>query len=623
YGNMIALGRRSRRLDPTRDWTSCDGDEDVRGTQPVWNKHFGLGTVPLDALPKTHDKPWMVGESGGTYYARPGQLAVFNGSAAYRDYRGRNEALAIDLYANIVERARPLFAFFSPAETGWFGLEHLNFGYRDFHRLPGDDDGIWFGPFEEGKPGVQIERLPPYVCTLNPGWDPALPLYRPLPMFEAQQAAQAPDGPLPCPWDRRATPGRPAASGPPPAAGTPAAFVGDPDGPAARELQSLGVDLDPPDDRPVTRLIVDGSAGTADEAATLARQVEDVLAREGTVWVLLHHASGISPAVQALLPAPLSLTDRNATALVPGAPHPATAGLDLPDLYAAEDPVDRSLLQHGMAGPLVDGAETLLAASPTDWSLFNDVPENAKCAAVVLYEHLEKPSGAALIAVPRPRGALLISTLSCNPRSAVQAGLWRRLFANLGIRSTPAGTESGAETGVQRPHDLLRDGPPTEDAMLEQTFTNPIVDRGQDPWVIRWRGAYYFCQSRRNRVYVTRSEGLLGIGRRPGSAVWRPERGTEWSHELWAPELHYLRGRWYIYVAADDGDNANHRMYVLEGTTQDPEDPFVLKGRIAAPTDRWAIDGTVLQMPDQRLYFIWSGWEGSENVAQHLYIAPM
>ena len=51
-------------------------------------------------------------------------------------------------------------------------------------------------------------------------------------------------------------------------------------------------------------------------------------------------------------------------------------------------------------------------------------------------------------------------------------------------------------------------------------------------------------------------------------------------------------------MAADNGDNATHRMYVLEGTSQDPQQPFVLKGKIAAPSDRWAIDGTVLEMPD-------------------------
>lgn len=155
------------------------------------------------------------------------------------------------------------------------------------------------------------------------------------------------------------------------------------------------------------------------------------------------------------------------------------------------------------------------------------------------------------------------------------------------------------------------------------TFTNPIVARGADPWVIQWQGNYYYCQSRRGGVSVNKSARLLDIGRGRPAQVWTPPRGKDYSKELWAPELHYLRGKWFIYVAADDGDNANHRMYVLEGTSQDPQGPFVLRGRIAAPTDRWAIDGTVLRMPDDKLYFIWSGWDGTENVAQNLYIAPM
>jgi GH43 family beta-xylosidase len=64
-------------------------------------------------------------------------------------------------------------------------------------------------------------------------------------------------------------------------------------------------------------------------------------------------------------------------------------------------------------------------------------------------------------------------------------------------------------------------------------------------------------------------------------------------------------------------------MYVLEGSSDDPQAPFHFKGKIAAPTDRWAIDGTVLEMPGGKLYFIWSGWEGNTNGKQSLYIAPM
>jgi len=156
------------------------------------------------------------------------------------------------------------------------------------------------------------------------------------------------------------------------------------------------------------------------------------------------------------------------------------------------------------------------------------------------------------------------------------------------------------------------------------TFTNPVVSRGADPWVIQWHGDYYFCQARRgNGVYVKKGKQLIDLGKGSWSHVWSPPANTNYSKEIWAPELHYLRGKWYLYVAADDGDNFNHRMYVLEGTTQSPLDPFEFRGKLAAPTDRWAIDGTVLEMPDGRLYFIWSGWEGEKNIAQNLYLAPM
>jgi len=121
---------------------------------------------------------------------------------------------------------------------------------------------------------------------------------------------------------------------------------------------------------------------------------------------------------------------------------------------------------------------------------------------------------------------------------------------------------------------------------------------------------------------VRQISDLADMADEGGSLVWAPEAGTMHSKELWAPELHYLQGHWYIYVAADDGRNENHRMYVLRGTTQDPTDPFEFVGKLSAPTDRWAIDGTVLQWRGE-LYFLWSGWEGDADVGQQLYIAHM
>lgn len=155
------------------------------------------------------------------------------------------------------------------------------------------------------------------------------------------------------------------------------------------------------------------------------------------------------------------------------------------------------------------------------------------------------------------------------------------------------------------------------------TFTNPIARRGADPWVIRHEGTYYYCYSW-GGVHVRESPRLEAIDTGRVALAWSPPPGQPYSEELWAPELHHLDGKWYIYVAADDGDNANHRMYVLERDDPSPLGPFRLLGQINDPSDKWAIDGTVYRhAPNGRLYFLWSGWEGDVNVRQDLYIAPM
>ena len=59
-----------------------------------------------------------------------------------------------------------------------------------------------------------------------------------------------------------------------------------------------------------------------------------------------------------------------------------------------------------------------------------------------------------------------------------------------------------------------------------------------------------------------------------GTSVWVPDPESIYSKMLWAPELHLIDGKWYIYVAACDGDNANHRMIVLESNK--PNGPFTV-----------------------------------------------
>lgn len=158
--------------------------------------------------------------------------------------------------------------------------------------------------------------------------------------------------------------------------------------------------------------------------------------------------------------------------------------------------------------------------------------------------------------------------------------------------------------------------------MAQQTITNPIAPVGQDPWVIQHEGYYYYCYSHDGSIWVNRHRLLQEACRFNGVKVWTPPEGEAYSRSLWAPELHLLNGTWYVYVAADDGRNESHRMYVLKSVTGDPMGDYEFAGKVSDPSDRWAIDGTVLEH-DGKLYFIWSGWEGDRDVQQDLYIALM
>ncbi len=455
YRKMGELGNRGRRLDPTRDWISCDGDEDVRGTMPVWNKHFGHNLPPAGAIPNI-DKPLMIGESGGTYYAKPGQLAVFNGDRAYESYEGRNEALAIDVYENIVKLARPKLTFYSPAETAWFGIEHLNLGYNDFTRLPRLDDGIWLKPFEEGKPGVQPERIPPYVCTFNPGWDSSLPLYKPLAMFEAQKAAQDPAGPRPCKWDRKQETKKPEIKNVKQLV-CQVGFAGDRKGSLFKRLKAIGVPVADAG-QACELLVVDADSLSDAQAQETKKNVDATLSGKGTVLVMFRKPGEICPAAGQLLPKPVALTSHKATALVSCTEHSWIAGFSAPELYFAEDITDKHILKCGLDGELVKGGKVLLTASNIDWSQFNQQPEFAKCAATILYEKLVKPSGAALVAVEQGGGTLVLSSIDYAPDSQLYTEFWWKLFSGMGVSmKLPGQISSGSEQ--KKEHDLLLDGP--------------------------------------------------------------------------------------------------------------------------------------------------------------------
>ncbi len=163
-------------------------------------------------------------------------------------------------------------------------------------------------------------------------------------------------------------------------------------------------------------------------------------------------------------------------------------------------------------------------------------------------------------------------------------------------------------------------------AKLMDLSTTPVIE-GQDPWVIPYKKTYLLIQSNEtaNKINVTQYKDCQLKHAIKTVTIFEPNGGDHSKH-LWAPELHCfqdINDKWYVYYAACDGKNKNHRMYVLESDTSDPMGAYHEIGKISDKSNNWAIDLTVLNN-NNSLFAIWSGWEGKKgDFPQNIYIAPM
>jgi GH43 family beta-xylosidase len=158
------------------------------------------------------------------------------------------------------------------------------------------------------------------------------------------------------------------------------------------------------------------------------------------------------------------------------------------------------------------------------------------------------------------------------------------------------------------------------------TFTNPLRCAAPDPFVTFWKDHYYLAFTRHDHISLVKALRLEGLARSPEVVVWQDDTPSR-SCNMWAPELYFLEGRWYLYYTADDGSlneaglPVNHRMHVLESAGNDPLGPYTYKAKLYTyEDDEYAIDGTVYRHLDGKLYYFWSG---GPFTSDHLYVAPL
>ena len=147
------------------------------------------------------------------------------------------------------------------------------------------------------------------------------------------------------------------------------------------------------------------------------------------------------------------------------------------------------------------------------------------------------------------------------------------------------------------------------------TFTNPIKSGDSpDPHVIYKDGYYYGCHTTGGDVRIYKSATLQDIFNSESKSVWGGKP------DIWAPEIHYLEGKWYIYTTYNTGDFWFNTI-ILESNTQDPFDGFTLKAQLDELSN--TIDASVWQDPvNGQIYMPYSKMDGTSGM-QEIWITKM
>ncbi len=167
----------------------------------------------------------------------------------------------------------------------------------------------------------------------------------------------------------------------------------------------------------------------------------------------------------------------------------------------------------------------------------------------------------------------------------------------------------------------------------EFEYNKPWIMQRADPYVYRHTdGWYYFTASvpAYDRIVLRRSRSLSQLSDAEEKTLWVKHESGPMSEHIWAPELHFLFGKWYIYFAGGEKEDPwKIRPYVLECQSDDPmEGPWIEKGKMRRASEdefsfeAFSLDGTVFENKG-KWYYIWAEKVGVGKQISNLYIAEM
>ncbi len=164
-------------------------------------------------------------------------------------------------------------------------------------------------------------------------------------------------------------------------------------------------------------------------------------------------------------------------------------------------------------------------------------------------------------------------------------------------------------------------------------INQPWILQRADPYIYKHEnGIYYFTASipAYDGIILRKSESLEGLAEAEEKMIWRKHDKGPMGCHIWAPELHLVQGKWYVYFSAGGAEDIwKIRPYVLECTGEDPlTDSWIEKGMMQCSEEdefsfrAFSLDGTVFENQGT-YYYVWAEKVGVGNQISNLYIAEM
>ncbi|MBO0488167.1 glycoside hydrolase family 43 protein [Vagococcus fluvialis] len=162
-------------------------------------------------------------------------------------------------------------------------------------------------------------------------------------------------------------------------------------------------------------------------------------------------------------------------------------------------------------------------------------------------------------------------------------------------------------------------------------YKNPVVIERADPWIYKHTDGYYYFTGSvpgYQLIELRRSKTINGLENGERKEIWFAHEEGLLSELIWAPEVHFIDGKWYIYFAASDHPTVRnnehfHRMFVIENSNENPFDgDWVEKGQIKTHQESFSLDATVFEHKDE-LYYVWAQLEPTVPGNSNLYISKM